>query len=149
MIGIFLFLLLGSPCKNLKSYDTPLCHFSNGGTKNKKEKNTKNSGQPSAQRRSDQLLPLAPLKVLAPGYAQNKKKKRKIPKIVAYSCFDKTVCTAPLGPIFPHADGGPRSRVCAHETLHSAPHRHERNFSNICPKPSKGIYKVSNPKDFF
>ena len=28
-----------------------------------------------------------------------------------------------------HADGGPRSRVCARETLRSAPHRHERKFS--------------------
>ena len=28
----------------------------------------------------------------------NKKKRRKIPKIVAYGCFDETVCTAPLGP---------------------------------------------------
>ena len=40
-----------SPCKKLESYDTPLCHFSNGG---KKRKITKNSGQPSAQRRSNQ-----------------------------------------------------------------------------------------------
>ena len=28
-----------------------------------------------------------------------------------------------------HADGGPRSRVCARETLRSAPQRHERKFS--------------------
>ena len=28
-----------------------------------------------------------------------------------------------------HADGGPRSRVCARETLRSDPHRHERKFS--------------------
>ena len=28
-----------------------------------------------------------------------------------------------------HADGGPRSRVCASETLRSAPHRRERKFS--------------------
>ena len=28
-----------------------------------------------------------------------------------------------------HADGGPHSRVCAHETLCSAPHRRERKFS--------------------
>ena len=27
-----------------------------------------------------------------------------------------------------HADGGPRSRVCARYTLCSAPHRHERKF---------------------
>ena len=27
------------------------------------------------------------------------------------------------------ADGGPRSRVCARETLRSAPHRRERKFS--------------------
>ena len=31
-----------------------------------------------------------------------------------------------------HADGGPRSRVCARETLRSAPHRHERKFSGTC-----------------
>ena len=28
-----------------------------------------------------------------------------------------------------HVDGGPRSRVCARETLRSAPHRRERKFS--------------------
>ena len=28
-----------------------------------------------------------------------------------------------------HADGGPRSRVCARKTLRSAPHRRERKFS--------------------
>ena len=28
------------------------------------------------------------------------------------------------GKISAHADGGPRSRVCARETLRSAPHRH-------------------------
>ena len=28
-----------------------------------------------------------------------------------------------------HADGGPRSRICARETLRSAPHQHERKFS--------------------
>ena len=32
--GILLFLLLRSPCKKLKSYNTPLYHFSNGGNKN-------------------------------------------------------------------------------------------------------------------
>ena len=31
-----------------------------------------------------------------------------------------------------HADWGPRSRVCARETLRSAPHRHERKFSGTC-----------------
>ena len=36
--------------QKLKSYDTPLCHFSNGGTNNKKET------KPSAQRRSDQKI---------------------------------------------------------------------------------------------
>ena len=30
---------------------------------------------------------------------QEKKRKRKIPKIVAYGAFNETVCTAPLGPI--------------------------------------------------
>ena len=29
-IGIFILLWLRSPCKKLKSYDTPLCRFSNG-----------------------------------------------------------------------------------------------------------------------
>ena len=57
-----------SPCKKLESYETPLCHFSNGG---KNGKITKNSGlrhvstKPSAQRRSDQF-PLTPMGVLAP-----------------------------------------------------------------------------------
>ena len=73
---------LGPPCKKIKSYDTPLCHFSNGGNnKKRKKKNTKNSGlrlfrrnrlhsaartkimpsimvTPSAQRRSDQFVML-------------------------------------------------------------------------------------------
>ena len=34
-----------------------------------------------------------------------------------------------IGNISAHADGGPRFRVCARETLRSAPHRHERKFS--------------------
>ena len=55
-IGIFIFLWVRSSCKNLKSYDTSLCSFSNGG--NSKWKNTKNSGQPSAQHHSDQNLSL-------------------------------------------------------------------------------------------
>ena len=36
-----------------------------------------------------------------------------------------------------HADGGPRSRVCARETLRSAPHRRERKFSGAC------VYRVT------
>ena len=58
---MFIFLWVWSPCKKLESYDTPLCHFSNGGNKRKEKKNTKNSGlrhvstKPSAQRRSDQF----------------------------------------------------------------------------------------------
>ena len=33
-----------------------------------------------------------------------------------------------------HADGGPRSRVCARRTLRSAPHRRERKFfgARVC-----------------
>ena len=33
-----------------------------------------------------------------------------------------------------HADGGPRSQVCARETLRSAPHRDERKFfgAHVC-----------------
>ena len=33
-----------------------------------------------------------------------------------------------------HADGGPRSWVCARETLRSAPHRRERKFfgARVC-----------------
>ena len=34
-----------------------------------------------------------------------------------------------LSKISAHADGGPRSRVCARETLRSAPHRREQKFS--------------------
>ena len=62
-------MLVRNPCKNLKSYDNPLCQFSNGG--NNKNKNKKN---------------------------KNNNKSGKIPKIVAYGAFDETVCTAPLGP---------------------------------------------------
>ena len=40
-IRIFIFLWLRSPCKKSKSYDTPLCHFSNGGTNNKNKKSGK------------------------------------------------------------------------------------------------------------
>ena len=32
----FLFILVRSPCKNLKPYDNPFCEFSNGGEKSKK-----------------------------------------------------------------------------------------------------------------
>jgi hypothetical protein len=43
-----------------------------------------------------------------------------------------------------HADGGPRSRVCARETLRSAPHRRERKFSgtHVCigwPKKQQDV----------
>ena len=53
-----------------------------------------------------------------------------------------------------HADGGPRSRICARYTLHSAPHRHERKFSGarVCrvtfkhlPQPLEVISEVSEP----
>ena len=32
-------MLVRNPCKNLKSYDNPLCQFSNGGKKKKKNNN--------------------------------------------------------------------------------------------------------------
>ena len=47
----YLFSLLRSPCKNLKSYDTPLCHFSNGGNNNKRKKE-KNSASADGGPRS-------------------------------------------------------------------------------------------------
>merc|ERR1711940_440403 len=68
-IGFLIFLLVRSPCKNLKSYDTPLCHFSNGGNK-------------KIRRRKEE-----------------EEKRKTLPKIVPYGSFDKTVCTAPHGPI--------------------------------------------------
>jgi hypothetical protein len=37
-IGILLFLLLRSPCKNLEPYDNPFWGFSNGGNKKKENK---------------------------------------------------------------------------------------------------------------
>ena len=52
------------------------------------------------------------------------------------------------------ADGGHRSRVCARETLRSAPIKTSRNFpahmsaespSNISPNPSEVISEVSEP----
>ena len=45
-----------------------------------------------------------------------------------------------------HADGGPRSRVCARETLRSAPHRHERKLSgtHFCSHLQKFRKKTKN-----
>ena len=42
-----------------------------------------------------------------------------------------------------HADGGPRSRVCARETLRSAPYQHERKFSSarVCKVTLKHLPK--------
>ena len=54
-IGILLFLLLRSPCKNVEPYDNPLLGFSNGGKKRKKKK-----------RKIYKKFPLAPMGVLAP-----------------------------------------------------------------------------------
>ena len=56
-----------------------------------------------------------------------------------------------------HADGGPRSRVCARLTLRSAPHRRERKFSGTCAcrvtfkhLTAKNSYpKFWNPKTTF
>ena len=41
------------------------------------------------------------------------------------------------------ADGGPRSRVCARETLYSAPHRHLRKFfgAHVCRVTFKNFEK--------
>ena len=58
-----------------------------------------------------------------------------------------------LEKISAHADGGPRSRVCARETLCSAPHRRDRKFSGtrVCrvafkhfPNPQKSYPKFQN-----
>ena len=86
-MGIFIFLLLRSPCKKLKSYDKPLYGFEQRHQQqqdnNKKINLTKIeaygvSTKPSAQRRSDQFgeinsadrrarkFPLVPMGVLAP-----------------------------------------------------------------------------------
>ena len=45
--------------------------------------------------------------------------------------------------IFAHADGGPRSRVCARETLRSASHRREQKFSGarVCKVTLKHLPK--------
>ena len=42
-----------------------------------------------------------------------------------------------------NADGGPRSRVCARETLRLAPHRRERKFSgaHVCRVTLKHLPK--------
>ena len=97
-IGIFIFLWLRSSYKNLKPYDTPLCHFSNGGWF------------------IGVILPVhwgyiagslglycRFIGVILPvhrgyipvhwGYIFEK-------KIVAYGMLSDTVCTAPLGPIW-------------------------------------------------
>jgi hypothetical protein len=40
-IGILLFLLLRSPCKNLEPYDNPFWGFNNGGNKKKEKRKEK------------------------------------------------------------------------------------------------------------
>ena len=59
---------------------------------------------------------------------------------------------------YAHADGGPRSRVCARETLRWAPidtsghfsaHVSAESPSNISPNPSEVISEVSEPYDNF
>ena len=50
--------------------------------------------------------------------------------------MSSTNSTSGLGQELPtisaSVDGGPRSRVCTHETLPSAPHRHYQTFSGTC-----------------
>ena len=54
-----------------------------------------------------------------------------------------------------HADGVPRSWVCARETLRSAPHRHKQKFSaarvrrvtiKISPSPTETKKDQQNPR---
>jgi hypothetical protein len=52
LIGILLFLLLRSPCKNLEPYDNPFLGFSYGGNNKKKRRRKR--------------IPLTPMGVLAP-----------------------------------------------------------------------------------
>ena len=65
--------------------------------------------------------------------------KLKLKEIVEGNIQENSVAVQPNSAIYleklktqgisAHANGGPRSRVCARETLRSAPHRHERKFS--------------------
>jgi hypothetical protein len=58
-----------------------------------------------------------------------------------------------------HADGGPRSRVCARDTLNAAPHRHEWKFSgprvcritfkHLTQTPQKSYAKFRNHRKPF
>ena len=50
-----------------------------------------------------------------------------------------------------HADGGPRSRVCARENLRSAPHRRERKFSGarVCRVTFKHLPQPGTPSARF
>ena len=79
-------MLLGRPRKNLKSYDTPFMGFEQRYQQQQEEEEEerliiKNSGhlRLCQQPRAAHAL--------------------RSTKIVAYGCFDETVCTAPLGPI--------------------------------------------------
>jgi hypothetical protein len=56
VIGILMYMLLRSPCKNLKSYENPFWCFSNGGKKNNKRNK----------------FPLVTMGVLAPGSEHTK-----------------------------------------------------------------------------
>jgi hypothetical protein len=98
----------------------PLLGFSNGGNNKKRRRRKRKICKIVAYGAFDETVCTAPLG-----------QKRKICKIVAYGAFDETVCTAPLGPKICNsasADGGPRSRVCARETLRSTPIDISGNF---------------------
>ena len=88
------------------------------------------------------------------GNKKTKKKWKNSPKIVAYGAFDETVCTAPLGPISAHADGGPRSpsahagpfaRPPISMSGNFLPHVSAESPSNISPN-QKSYLKFRNPR---
>jgi hypothetical protein len=64
---------------------------------------------------------------------------RYLPKLQTFVCQARVRTELEISA---HADGGPRFRVCARETLRSALHRHERKFSGA--RVCRVTFKHSN-----
>ena len=85
--------------------------------------------------------------------AKNEKRKQiislSLPNMSLNFVFYKPKSKCILILYFSKDDGGPRSQVCAHSTLRSAPHRHQRKFFGVggCKVKKKfELQKLLTPK---
>jgi hypothetical protein len=136
-----------SPCKKLTPYVNPFLYFSNGSNNKKRKSGLPKFALLAHALRSDQFL-LAPMGVLAPRSAHAipstwppidtsgnfQQQVEKIPKIVATYVYassqgQRTHSARTNLPNSACADWGPRSRVCARETLRLALIDTSRYFS--------------------